>query len=190
MPVKEFSKNNRFSDTRKTLRWNYFFNTADGSLYALGMGMVPLNTVILFFISGFVEQKWLIGLISFLNVFLTYSPQILLSKKIEKLRLHKPFLLFVAFFIRLLWLILGLDVILFAKSDPILFVVLFYIIYSLIGLASAFSNIAWFNFIVKIIPAAQDCYRTKRQRKDKNDQISFHFPLLLHSRGNPFHESF
>lgn len=153
MHVKEFSKNNQFSDSRKTLRWNYFCNTADGSLYALGMGMVPLNTVILFFISGFVGQKWLIGLISFLNVFLTYSPQILLSKKIEKLKLHKPFLIFVAFFIRLLWLILGLDVIFFAKSDPVLFVVLFYIIYSLIGLASAFSNIAWFNFIVKIIPA-------------------------------------
>lgn len=70
----------------------------------------------------------------------------------EKLRLYKPFTVLTGLIIRVLWLLLGLDVILFAKTNPLLFIVLFYIIYSLIGLASAFTSISWLNFIIKIIP--------------------------------------
>ncbi|MDP4094191.1 MAG: MFS transporter [Bacillota bacterium] len=138
---------------KNILKRNYIYSTIDGSLFALAMGMVPLNTVILYFISGYVSQKWLIGLLSFINVLLTFSPQILASKKIERLKYLKPFMLITSVMIRILWLILGLTVILFAKNNKSLFIILFYIIYSLIGLASAFSNISWLNFIVKIIPA-------------------------------------
>lgn len=137
---------------KKYLTRNYILNTADGALFALAMGMVPLNTVIIYFISGFVAQKWLIGLLTFLNVLLSLSPQILVSKKLEKLRYYKPFTVVTGLMIRGLWLLMGLDVILFADKSPILFTVLFYILYSLIGLASAFAGIGWLNFIVKIIP--------------------------------------
>jgi MFS-type transporter involved in bile tolerance (Atg22 family) len=116
------------------------------------MGMVPLGTVLTYFISGFVQQKWIIGLLTFLNVLLTFTPQILVSKKLEKLKHFKPFLLLNGLVMRILWLLLGLDVIFFAKSSPLLFIISFYIIFSLIGLTSAFTGITWLNFIVKIIP--------------------------------------
>jgi hypothetical protein len=60
---------------------NYILNTADGAFFALAMGMVPLNTVLTYFISGYVTQKWLIGLLSFLNVLLAFSPQIRVSRQ-------------------------------------------------------------------------------------------------------------
>ena len=140
------------TEKRSPLVRNYILNISDGSFFNLAMGMVPLNTVLTYFISDFVSQKWLIGLLSFLNILLMFSPQILVSKKLEKLRLYKPFLLKNALALRLMWLLLGLDVLLFARSNPVLFVVLFYLFYSLIGLFAAFTNITWLNFIVKIIP--------------------------------------
>lgn len=134
------------------LKRNYILNTADGAVFTLAMGMVPLNTVLIYFISDFVSQKWLIGMLSCLNILLMFSPQVLVSKKLEQLRYYKPFLIFTSVLLRVLWLLMGLDVILFAKSNPVLFTVLFYIFYSLNGLFSAFSGITWLNFIVKIIP--------------------------------------
>lgn len=131
---------------------NYFLNTTDGAFYALAMGMVPLNTVLTYFVSGYVSQKWLIGLFSCLNVLLTFCPQILVSKKLERVRRIKPLMLVFAVVLRILWLLMGLNVILLADKNPVLFIILFYILYSLIGLASAFTGITWLNFIVKIIP--------------------------------------
>ncbi len=151
MPVRSMQKEED-TEKRSPLVRNYILNISDGSFFNLAMGMVPLNTVLTYFISDFVSQKWLIGLLSFLNILLMFSPQILVSKKLEKLRLYKPFLLKNALALRLMWLLLGLDVLLFARSNPVLFVVLFYLFYSLIGLFSAFTNITWLNFIVKIIP--------------------------------------
>lgn len=135
-----------------SLKLNYIVNTADGALFALAMGMVPLSTVLIYFISDFVSAKWLIGLLTFLNVLLTFSPQVLVSKKLERLRYNKPFLLFTSLILRVLWLLMGLNVILFAEKMPILFIILFYFLYSLIGLISAFTGITWLNFIIKIIP--------------------------------------
>ena len=151
MPVRSMQKEED-TEKRSPLVRNYILNISDGSFFNLAMGMVPLNTVLTYFISDFVSQKWLIGLLSFLNILLMFSPQILVSKKLEKLRLYKPFLLKNALALRLMWLLLGLDVLLFARSNPVLFVVLFYLFYSLIGLFAAFTNITWLNFIVKIIP--------------------------------------
>lgn len=131
---------------------NYILNTADGAFFALAMGMVPLNTVLTYFISGYISQKWLIGLLSFLNVLLTFSPQILVSRKLERVRRIKPLMLAYGIGLRLLWLLMGLNVILLADKNPVLFIILFYLLYSLIGLFSAFIGISWLNFIVKIIP--------------------------------------
>lgn len=140
------------NDKYRYLKRNYILNTADGAVFTLAMGMVPLNTVLIYFISDFVSQKWLIGMLSCLNILLMFSPQVLVSKKLEQLRYYKPFLIFTSVLLRVLWLLMGLDVILFARSNPVLFTVLFYIFYSLNGLFSAFSGITWLNFIVKIIP--------------------------------------
>src|SRR5690242_15152408 len=119
MPLETIERKTSGSD-RKVLVRNYILNTADGTIFALAMGMVPLNTVIIYFISGFVGQKWLIGLLSFANVLLTFSPQILLSKKLEKLRYYKPFTIYNGLILRFLWLLLGLDVLIFAKESPLL----------------------------------------------------------------------
>ncbi|HYF74993.1 MAG TPA: MFS transporter [Candidatus Nitrosocosmicus sp.] len=153
MPVGSLERQEEAVDNKKNyLVRNYVLNTADGALFNMAMGMVPLNTVLTYFISGYVSQKWLIGLLSFINILLMFSPQILVSKKLERLKHYKPFLLATGLGLRLMWLLLGLDVILLADRNPVLFIILFYVIYSLIGLFSAFTSITWLNFIVKIIP--------------------------------------
>lgn len=145
-------KNTGRAECLKYLKRNYIVSISDGALYALAMGMVPLTTVLVYFISDFVTQKWILGLMPFLNNLLLTTPQILVSKKLERLRRSKPFLLLMALNLRFFWLLMGLNVIMFADSNPILFTVLFYLIYSFIGLSGAFASITWLNFIVKIIP--------------------------------------
>lgn len=140
------------TDESNYLMRNCITTVSDGAVAALAAGMVPLGTVLTYFISDYVSHKWMIGLLAFLNMLLAFSPSILASKKLERLRYYKPFVLLTGLVQRILWLFMGLNVILFADKNPILFVILFYIFYSLIGLCSSFTNIAWLNFVVKIIP--------------------------------------
>lgn len=140
------------TDEDRYLMRNYITTVSDGAVAALAAGMVPLGTVLTYFISDYVSHKWMIGLLAFLNMLLAFSPSILASKKLERLRYYKPFVLLTGLVQRILWLLMGLNVIFFADKNPVLFVILFYTLYSLIGLCSSFTNIAWLNFVVKIIP--------------------------------------
>lgn len=139
-------------EINENLRKNCILSIVDGAIFAFAMGMVPLGTVIIYFMSNFVVSKTLLGLLSTFHVLLMFSPQILASRKLEQLRLYKPYLMGFAFLQRLLWLFLGLDVLLFAKTNPTLFVILFYVLHTALGLVSAFSGISWINLIIKLVP--------------------------------------
>lgn len=139
-------------EANENFRKNCVLSIMDGAIYAFAMGMVPLGTVIVYFMSNFVVSKTLLGLLSTFHVLFMFSPQILASRKLEQLRLYKPYLMGFAFIQRLLWLFLGLDVLLFAKTNPTLFVILFYVLYTALGLVSAFSGISWINLIIKLVP--------------------------------------
>lgn len=136
----------------KNLFKNSVLSIADGAIYAFAMGMVPLTTVIVYFMSNYVVSKTVLGILSTLHLLLMFTPQILMSRRLEQLRSYKPYVLIFGAIYRILWLLLGVDVLLFAQNRPMLFVVIFYIIFSLIGLFSGFLDISFWNLIVKIIP--------------------------------------
>lgn len=136
----------------KNLFKNSVLSIADGAIYAFAMGMVPLTTVIVYFMSNYVVSKTVLGILSTLHLLLMFTPQILMSRRLEQLCSYKPYVLIFGAIYRILWLLLGVDVLLFAENRPMLFVVIFYIIFSLIGLFSGFLDISFWNLIVKIIP--------------------------------------
>lgn len=137
---------------RKNLVKNSILSIADGGIYAFAMGMAPLTTVIVYFMSNFVTSKTILGLLTTLNLLLMYTPQILMSRGLERRRLYKPNVLIFGAIQRTLWLLLGLSVLFISQKSRMLFIVIFYIIFSLIGLFSGFSEISFLNFIMKLIP--------------------------------------
>lgn len=137
---------------QKNLKHNFFVTIMEGAFLSFGSGMAPLMTVLMFFVSGFVEQKWIIGLFPCLFFSLILTPQAFVSKRIEGLRTYKGFSVFMTLLSRLPWLLLALDVFLFADTNPTLFIVIFYILFSIIGLTAGFAGMTTICRISKIIP--------------------------------------
>lgn len=136
----------------RNLKRNSLISISDGAIFAIGSGMLPASTVIVYFISNYVKSNTLIGLLTTLNVLLANSPQILVAKKLEMLETYKEYFIKVAIVMRIMWFLLAIDVFLFAERSQVLFVILFYLIFSLQGFFSSFANITWFNLILKLIP--------------------------------------
>lgn len=139
----------------KNLKKNSIISIADGAVFAIGSGMLPVSTVIVYFISHYVHSNTLIGLLTTLNVLLSNSPQILVAKKLEMLDSYKEYFIKVALLMRLMWFLLAIDVFVFATTNELLFVILFYLIFSLQGFFASFANITWFNLILKLVPERQ-----------------------------------
>nr|WP_232841531.1 MFS transporter [Caldicellulosiruptor acetigenus] len=139
----------------KNLKRNSIISIADGAVFAIGSGMLPVSTVIVYFISNYVHSNTLIGLLTTLNVLLSNSPQILVAKKLEMLESYKEYFIKVALLMRLMWFLLAIDVFVFATTNELLFVILFYLIFSLQGFFASFANITWFNLILKLVPERQ-----------------------------------
>lgn len=131
-------------------RKNYILNTVDGTFVAAGQGMVGVN-ILMLFISEYIGNKSLIGLLVTVNILLLHCGQIFLSDRIQKMPRLKTFILVLCVIERSLWILLGVSVILLAERYTGLFLVLFYIMYGLLGLGSAFLNFTWINYIVRII---------------------------------------
>jgi len=139
----------------RNLKKNSIVSITDGAIFAIASGMLSVSTVIVYFISHYVKSNTLIGLLTTLNVLLSNSPQILVAKKLEMLETYKEYFIKVALIMRLMWLLLAIDVFLFAERNELLFVILFYLIFSLQGFFASFANITWFNLILKLIPERQ-----------------------------------
>ncbi|MEZ0536312.1 MFS transporter [Caldicellulosiruptoraceae bacterium PP1] len=136
----------------KKLKKNTILSITDGSIFAISSGMLSTGTVIIYFISHYVHSKTMIGFLTTINVLLANSAQIFVTKKLEDLEKYKKSLIKYAILMRLTWFLLAVDIFLFAEKNNWLFVVLFYTIFSLQGLCTAFTSITWFNLILKLVP--------------------------------------
>jgi MFS family permease len=135
---------------RQYPRKNYILNTVDGAFAATGQGMVGVN-ILLLFISEYIGKKSLDGLLITVYIMLMYCGQIFLSKRVQRMPRLKPLVVALCVIQRSLWILLGVGVILLAKHYTGLFLVLFYIMYGILGLSEAFIDITWINYIVRII---------------------------------------
>jgi len=136
----------------KNLKINTIYSVIDGSIFATASGMLATNTVIVYFISKYVTTKTLIGLLTTVNVLLSNSAQILMAKRLEESERYKPLLFRFAVLLRFTWFLLACNVFLFAERNNTLFIILFYLIFSLQGLFNAFTSFSWYNLILKVVP--------------------------------------
>lgn len=137
----------------RNLRKNTWVSFIDGSIYTFAMGMVPLGTVLLYYMGFYTNSNTLLGLFTTLHWLLYFTPQILIAKRIDSLKYYKSFALLIGLLLRLIWLFAGIMTFLLAKSHPSQYMAFFYVLNCLLGMLSGFNSIIWLNLIARVIPS-------------------------------------
>ncbi len=139
-------------NSRNNLRHNIIANIGDGAFFGFGVGFASYSTIIPLFIASFTSSATLIGLVPAIHNMGWQLPQLLLAKRISRMSLVKPFVMFMTVQERLP--ILGLAVIglLQSKITPSLALVLTFILLIWQGLGAGLTANAWQIMISKVIP--------------------------------------
>ena len=140
-------------EIQQNLKRNTVLSFADGAIFSFAMGMAPIGTTIVYYVGNFTDSKVIIGLLTTLYNLMFYTPQIFLAKKLQKLDYYKPLSLTLGILMRIVWLILGILTFLLGKSNPTLYLVLFYILLSFLGIVSGFNSDVWLVLTSRIVPA-------------------------------------
>lgn len=134
---------------------NYLYSMIDGAVFAFGNGMVPISTVITYFIGSLIDSKILIGFMNTLFWLLFFTPQVFLARRLQTMKYYKKFCFNIGFLMRFMWLILGVLTFMLAKDNKGLYIVLFFIIIAIIGLLSGFNGSVWLVLSARIIPPSK-----------------------------------
>jgi MFS family permease len=145
------------TDTRSFVeanyRWNFSVNVLDISFYMLALNMVSQTTILPMMVSQLTSSKFAVGLIPALFSMGFFLPQLLTAGYTEGLKLKKPFIIvFSAFVERVPYLVIGVVVWIFARSAPVVTLVLFYLLLLLAAGTAGILTPAWYDMIAKVIP--------------------------------------
>ena len=131
---------------------NMTVSVTEGVLDAIAMGMIPLNTVVTYFISDYVNNSFLIGLLPTLQSACNAIVQILLGEKLRGRERFKPLCNLGTFLFRCAWLIISILILFFNRMQPIGFVCVFYAIYCFNGLCQGITSLTYTQMMNKVIP--------------------------------------
>lgn len=134
----------------KHLKKNMILSTLDGVTFCFGSGMVPLATTIVYFISYYIQNNILIGLLTTMSTVLINFPQIFMANYIESKPNDLKVLSKISLLQRVPWFFMGLSVFLIKDSRWMIFSI--YVIYGLYSLFTGLSNVTWNDMMAKIIP--------------------------------------
>lgn len=146
-------KEDTHSEVKENLKRNTVLNLMDGAISAFGMGMVPLGTLLVYYVSNFTDSKLVLGLMTTVYNLMCFTPQVLVAKRLQALKYYKSFSVTLGVAVRAAWLFLGIITFWLAGSHPSLYLVLFYIILSIIGLLSGLNSNVWLVYTARIIPS-------------------------------------
>lgn len=128
---------------------NYVLNTLDGVFASTGQAMVGVN-VLMLFISQYIDNKTLIGLLVTANILLMQCGQIFLSGRVQRMPFLKALVVKLCIAERAFWILIGIAVIGLAERHIGLFLIIFYLMYASVGLATSFLYFTWSNYIIRI----------------------------------------
>lgn len=134
----------------KHLKKNMILSTLDGVTFCFGSGMVPLATTIVYFVSYYIQNNILIGLLTTMSTVLINLPQIFMAKYLESKPNDLKVLCRVSLLQRLPWFFMGCSIFFIKDSRWMIFSI--YIIYGLYSLFTGLSNVTWNDMMAKIIP--------------------------------------
>ncbi len=131
---------------------NMVTSTTEGILDAIAMGMIPMSTVITYFISDYVKNAFLIGLLPTLQAICSILIQLMVGDRLRGKERFKPLMSVCVFAYRCAWLLLSLLIFFNNRVSPILFVCIFYGVFCFNGMWSGIMMLNYTQLINKIIP--------------------------------------
>ena len=131
---------------------NMVISITEGVLDAIAMGMIPLTTVVTYFISDYVNNSFLIGLLPTLQAVCNALVQILYNGKMNGLPRFKPLCNLGTALFRTSWLIISILILFFNRMHPLGFVCVFYAIYCFNGLCQGITSLTYSQMMNKVIP--------------------------------------
>jgi MFS family permease len=133
--------------------WNFAANLWDIGFITFGTGLVSQATIMPLLVSELTESKIAIGLIPAIWSLGFLLPQLLTANFTERLRVNKPFVMLLGGFgERGPYLLIGLAVLAFARSSPLLTLTLLLLLLAASRTSAGVANPAWYAMIAKVIP--------------------------------------
>ena len=139
-------------EIRPHSRRNIALNLTEASLDSAAMSMVTFQTIIVYFISGYVASNIMIGLLSTVQSLMMVVPQMMTARHLDNKGYYKRFMGWVVLFFRSSSLILGILILTLSSVNTTLFIILFYGVYWATGFFTGSSQLIYINFINKVIP--------------------------------------
>jgi len=137
----------------RNYRWNFLVNTLDGAGFEFGMSFFSSTIILPLFVSHFTDNPLTIGLISFLGWGGVLIPQLFMANAVERAPRKKFFPVTLGFFLeRLPILLLAPAVYFLATSQPVLTLVIFFVLYTWHNVGAGVIIVGWQDMIAKIIP--------------------------------------
>lgn len=137
----------------KNYRWNFFVNVMDGATFWFGMSFFSSTVILPLFVSRFTDNPMMIGLIPFLGWAGIFLPQLFVANVVERAPQKKYFPVTLGFFLERIPIFLMAPMTFFlAVSQPILTLVLFFVLYTWNNVGVGVVIVGWQDMIAKIIP--------------------------------------
>jgi MFS family permease len=137
----------------RNYRWNFIVNTLDGASFWFGMSFFSSAIILPLFVSHFTNSPIMIGLISFLGFGGLFLPQLFMANAVERAPQKKFFAVTLGFFLeRLPIFLLPPAVYFLAIRQPVLTLVLFFVLYAWQNAGTGVILVGWQDMIAKVIP--------------------------------------
>lgn len=137
----------------RNYRWNFLVNTLDGASFWFGMSFFSSTIILPLFVSHFTDNPLFIGLIPFLGWAGVFLPQLFVANAVERAPRKKFFPVTLGFFLeRLPIFLLAPATYFLATSQPILALVIFFVLYTWHNFGVGVIIVGWQDMIAKIIP--------------------------------------
>lgn len=138
---------------RKVFLHNVIFNLLDGGFFGFGLGFASFTTILPLFVSGMTNSALLIGLIPAIHNVGWQFPQLLTAKRISRMQLIKPYVVFMTINERLPFLGFAIVGLLIPHIGVKAGLVITFLLLIWQGLGAGFTANAWQIMIGKVIPA-------------------------------------
>jgi MFS family permease len=140
----------------RNYRWNFLVNTLDGASFGFGMSFFSSTIILPLFVSHFTDSPLTIGLISFLGWGGVLLPQLFMANAVERAPRKKFFPVTLGFFLeRLPIFLLAPAVYFLAIRQPILTLVIFFVLYTWHNVGAGVIIVGWQDMIAKVIPVGK-----------------------------------
>lgn len=147
----QLTANDIDQENNKNYKWNFAVNTLDSGFHGLSTSLVSATTILPLYVSYLTKNSLLVGLVAAIAGSAYLFPQLFVANFIEGLSRKKPIVVQIGFFLeRLPFLVIAISSFLFARTQPILALITFFLMYAWFGLGEGVVSIAWREMLAKL----------------------------------------